>query len=731
MRGTFHNAVRKVSSAIGFFTLCAFLIAGSPAGHAQSITWSGSTSPLWNVNGNWFGGTQPGSANTVVFDSTSMLKLTGTLGTNFSVAGVTVGSTPGNITISGNTLNLGTGGIDMSSASNSTNNLTIASLLNFNATSNITVATGRTFTPSNTTAVTSGTVTLNGQGTVATGGINVGASLTQTAGLIVQSGTLTTASNVYVGAAFAGSTTAVGTFKNQGGTFNHTAASIFLGQNGLGSFLQESGTSTISQLRISPGNGGNGILSVSGGNLSITSLSQIATGSNSQARFILSGGTTTLPAIVTTRGSGATADITFDGGVLRPTATSPTYMQAGVFTNAWLTNNGALFDTNSFNITITQVLANSSGANGTLTKQGAGALTLAGENTYSGNTTVSTGTLALAHVNALQNSTLNTGVSGGQSVTFTLSGSTYNLGGLAGADDLAITGSNIISVGANNATTSYSGVIGGAGGAVIKTGSGTLTLSGSSSYTGATAISAGRLEVAAGGRINSTSRITLAGVGAELKYNSTTALTAPITFTQGTISGTGTIGTAVTVGGGDILSPGNSPGSQAYTSGLAWNPGGTYEWETNALSGTTGTNWDVIAVSGGALDLSGLSSGNRFVLDLTTLGAGDTPGSLVGGYEPGTYAFDIATFSSLLVPDGYTASANSILTDLFSFNELVNWQGTQPSSLALKVNSSGNGLQLNLVIVPEPTAVAIAGMGILLAGWSLVRRRGKTACHPE
>lgn len=102
----------------------------------------------------------------------------------------------------------------------------------------------------------------------------------------------------------------------------------------------------------------------------------------------------------------------------------------------------------------------------------------------------------------------------------------------------------------------------------------------------------------------------------------------------------------------------------------------------------------------------------------------------LGGYEPGTYAFDIATFATLLVPDGYATTANSILTDLFSFNELVNWQGTQPSSLTVQVNSSGNGLELNLVIVPEPTAGIIAGMGMLLAGWSLGSRRGRPACHP-
>lgn len=277
-------------------------------------------------------------------------------------------------------------------------------------------------------------------------------------------------------------------------------------------------------------------------------------------------------------------------------------------------------------------------------------------------------------------------------------------------------------------TITLSGILGGAG-ALTKTGGGVLELTNTNGFTGGTTVTAGRLLLSGSGSINASSGLTLDG--GELRQNSLTALTRSITFGGGggTISGTGEIASVVTAGAGAILSPGNSPGIQEYSSGLVWNPGGTYVWETNALLGTAGTNWDVIAVSGGPLDLSGLSSLNQFVLDPTTLGAGNIPGAL-GGYEPGTYAFDIATFATLLVPDGYATTANSILTDLFSFNELVNWQGTQPSSLTVQVNSSGNGLELNLVIVPEPTAGIIAGMGMLLAGWSLGSRRGRPACHP-
>jgi hypothetical protein len=215
---------------------------------------------------------------------------------------------------------------------------------------------------------------------------------------------------------------------------------------------------------------------------------------------------------------------------------------------------------------------------------------------------------------------------------------------------------------------------------------------------------------------------------AQLNYNSSTALTAPLQVTAGTISGTGSISAVggVTIGTGAIISPGNSAGIQAYTTLHAWAPGGTYKWELNALTGSPGTNWDLVNVTSGTFSLGALADalGSRFLLDLTTLGVGDLAGPLVNPYDGGSYTFAIASYNpaNFLLPTGFSNTAGTDLTGLFQIN-LGNWQGAQPEAgnISVKINSAANGI--DLVIVPEPGTLALAGIGIAAAGYAIRRRR--------
>ena len=159
---------------------------------------------------------------------------------------------------------------------------------------------------------------------------------------------------------------------------------------------------------------------------------------------------------------------------------------------------GLNVDSASSGVTINSVISGTGGISTvTVTSgaNGAGITTLGAANTFSGRALVSQnlGTLALNNVNALQNATLDTGLTGSQSVTFIVAGNnTYNLGALQGTNNLAI-GGNTISVGTKAVDTTFGGGISGNGGSLTKVGNNKLTITGVSSYTGPTVVNGGKL----------------------------------------------------------------------------------------------------------------------------------------------------------------------------------------------------------------------------------------------
>lgn len=194
---------------------------------------------------------------------------------------------------------------------------------------------------------------------------------------------------------------------------------------------------------------------------------------------------------------------------------------------------------------------------GSLVHAGSGPLGLGGSNTHGGTTAIThpAGVLELINGLALQNSTL-LYQNGGGSLTFGFNGAA-TLGGLEGDKDLTLTntvpGPVNLTVGGNNQSTSYTGILAGEGG-LTKIGTGTLTLGGvNHTYTGATTVNGGVLEIPAGGGITTTSANV--GVGARLLINGGSLSSSVFsTFQNG--------GIAITLDGGSLSFDGGVQSSQ-------------------------------------------------------------------------------------------------------------------------------------------------------------------------
>ncbi|AWH88259.1 autotransporter-associated beta strand repeat-containing protein [Limnobaculum parvum] len=143
-----------------------------------------------------------------------------------------------------------------------------------------------------------------------------------------------------------------------------------------------------------------------------------------------------------------------------------------------------------------------------LTKAGLGTLQLSSVNTYTGSTLINDGTLQTAIANAFATSS---DVAVGSGATLDLNGFNQQANNLSGNGSILLSSAELTAN--NSANTLFSGVIDGTG-SLSKTGTGTLILSGESSYEGGSSISAGTLIATQGnalgsGSINNTATLKL------------------------------------------------------------------------------------------------------------------------------------------------------------------------------------------------------------------------------
>lgn len=404
-----------------------------------------------------------------------------------------------------------------------------------------------------------------------------------------------------------------------------------------------------------------------------------------------------------------TGTIAFTGGTLR--------YGPGITTDlsSRIRNSTASISIDTGTSAVTFASAIGASNSGGLAKSGSGSLTLSGSNSYTGDTTLAAGRLNINHARALG------------SGTFTIHGGTIANTSTAAIvlatnnpqvwnGDLTFSGTRNLDLGTgpvtltadrqvatDSATLSVGGLFAGAFG-LTKTGSGTLVLSGSSSFTGNTTLGGGILALGDANALSASG--TLAFAGGTLQYRAGTAGVISSQITSGTAgikidsaaagvaidsaigasntggltkSGTGSLtlsqsngysGQTSVNGGRLILSASTGPALYAGTSGtLAINGGGTASF---ARAGQLGANVDVVLDSNAGssvLQLNGANQtiGNIFVgphpaglgqfgrdnsqhAYIENGGAGDAVLTIVqtasasmmayGGYGPGLYGFN-------------------------------------------------------------------------------------------
>lgn len=222
-----------------------------------------------------------------------------------------------------------------------------------------------------------------------------------------------------------------------------------------------------------------------------------------------------------------------------------------------------------------------------------GAVRFFESHSYTGGTTVSSGTFELVGNGALFDEGAVTVGTGALFQISGLAGPGTVIGDLDGAGTVNL-GAKALTVGTANDTL-FSGAITGTGGALIKQGSGTLTLTRVSNYTGPTTVNEGTL------RVDGSLRGTAVAVNA-----------------GATLGGTGSIGGDVTIADGGRLAPGASAGSLRAGS-LALSNASQLDFELGQAGVVGGGVNDLVLVSGD-LTLDG-------VLNVTD----------IGGFGPGIY----------------------------------------------------------------------------------------------
>ena len=640
MVGTKINAAKSFSALLVLFFFFSF--------QGNAATWysnNAATNTNANLNTNWSGDRFGGSGNpstllntadTFIIQSGHQYQLTATWAGN--VSGIIQVETGGAIDLNAKTITAllrfdiaGTGVSSSGAFFTSNGTLTMAKPIALTAAATIKSAGAGTLTLSGVMTYAGNTLTITGaQATTISGTSSLTAATT-----IISSGTgLLTISGAITNSTF--------TLTIDGASATTLSSVIGAGTGG----LTKNGAGT---LTLSGANTYTGATTINNGTLKISAAAKIP---DASALVVTSPGIFDLNGVAETVGSIAGTGTITSSAVAACTLTSA----------------------NTSNTTFSGIIQNGSSTAVSLTKTGTGTLTLSGTNTFTGNVTVSGGTLSVS-------TDLNLGAIKGSVTTAAI---TLNGGTLKTTTSFTLTTFRGITLGAsggtietNTSTTlTYGGVIGGGANALTKTGSGILLLGGTSTYTGLTTVSAGTLQYGVTNALSS---------GAVTVNGGTLAL---LTFSD-------TVGT-VTLSGGGVISS---------TTGVL--TGTSYAMQDGTVSAILAGAVALTKTTAGTVTLSGtntytgVTSINAGTLSVATIGNGGVAGNL--GAATNTAA-NLVLGGGTLQYTGATASTNR------------NYTLTAATTSSIEITNAASALTYTGIITSSGALTKIGTGTLILQG---------------
>ena len=415
----------------------------------NTLFWTGASSAYWNNGGNWISNLPPTALSDLTFSYLSG-NLSNVLGQDFTVNSLVFLNLNNGVTINGaNTLTLGAGGVDMIAANHS---------VSLNCPVTIGAAQTWTIGPNN----PGNLLTLNGP----------------------LAGTAAFSKGGYGTMIISGTNSFSGTLNVDTGSGAANDGILRLTRNG-------NVANVPSPINIRNNNSGSSTLQLDGtlGSVMIPQGIYLAGRNTNVAAIVNYAGSNTIAGSFTLAAGGANYWLDADSGTLNLAGVIPA--SASVTSGRTLTFMGAA------NILVSGSITNAAGYAVSVVKTNTGTLILSGTNYFTGTNRIAGGTEVVANSNALQSAWVDLNYADSGTLTFGAVTSAV-FGGLTGLRDLWLTnataGGVALVAGNNGQSTSYDGSLRGAG-SLVKTGSGTFTLTGTNAYTGATTVNAGALRL--------------------------------------------------------------------------------------------------------------------------------------------------------------------------------------------------------------------------------------------